>query len=287
MTVEVQFTIDNDLFQKVFKAGCRFTETRPGIMNAHFDQEGFHLVGKHPADVSAILISVNKKLLTVYKRKHDKDKETQKISQDFMFTVDKLEDLITFANINRKEPLNIKITDKNIIIKMGELKKTVEHGKIPEEWKTSGTKIENLLERLGDSIPHVGTIPSIPLTFYVRESEAANRKHSILIIDSKASIIKKKGTFQLYMQLGTDEMICEMKDDIEDAPKKNVKATIDIREMGQAMKHVSKLTDKIHLQLLKDNPSILSSTGKNVKEGLYEDDISFWYLLAPLIEDDE
>lgn len=282
MTYEIQFEIDNETFRNALKATTRFSEKRPGRITFHFDRDGLCILGAHPDNIAAVVVTLNTKILKKYKRANTKTKELKNVSQDYGLNEEKVTKIIQFADIQPKETLKIKITNKNMIIKMGRLKRTFEHINNIENHRK---RIEELISNMMKDDMYAGKIPENRLRHYIREGEYAHRKLGYEGIENHTVFKKKGDKYIIDIELGTDQMTCNITEEVEGAPDNDLFNKLDIRELGQAIKSLSGLSDEYHMYITKDKPSVFTNVQHKLEQ-VYTEPIEFWYLLAPMITED-
>lgn len=278
-----KFTIEKKILTNCLKAALNFTTKQPDAILVEMYHGGIQLTGAHPEYVSGITIGVPREKLTRYKRELGKSTNPETITIEN----DNVNDIITFCKIKKTESLEIKITDKSIIMTDEKLKKTLKHGNDNQSARSLGPQVQEMIKRQEEKLTQMGTIPAEMLRYYVTETYHACSKNSAT--HNPVKIIKEAKTkkYELYARLNQDEMTCDMHNDIENATTEDITAKMHIGELGTAIGKITKLGDPIRILGGSDMPIIFASGSTTSKEPFQTKEVSFWYVLAPMMSGDD
>jgi len=287
MAQQVNFKMkDKNDFMNCLSAIMEHTASKIEVGTIFFHRQGIVMVSNHKDNVSALIVTICSSHLQNYKRDHDKDKATKNLYNRYAIKKSEYDKLKKFFAAGKEKELEVSITDRNWTFKNGALKKTMPTYEGDFDSNKTADNLRKLFDRVTGAIQVLGSMKMEAFNRYVRHTEVACRK--IPSWERKKATFTVKGKlYTIFSMLDTDEMEIDISEELL-TPKKKVKelsATINIEELGQASKHFSKLAETAYIRLDMNVPMVVSNTLNATDEDLYEEPMNFFYLLSPMIDD--
>jgi hypothetical protein len=286
MKGKVEFGIaDVSMLEKSLKAALWGYEKPPQGCIIEFTKKGIDISSIQPDNVSAMTIHIPKAGLINYQREYDNEKGTSTLNHDYWFTKDELDSLHRILDATKEPSANFVIDDFKMAVKSGKMRKQIRFEQIEPEIRAQPIKGKKQITMLKNSREMTFTAEMDEFAFGVQAIEKLIRSQGQFMYE-KSSITSSEQGVNMTVTLENDEMEVGIKKNVLLVDNEPQSSNVNMVELAQGIKWIKKLTPKVNVFARAKEPLILTGE-KQIENTLTDVGVSFLYLIAPLVRDDD